>query len=109
MSEEQISTAARLNAERLMSGRAITEDEMRVIMAGLLLSVDRLTNAFNDMRQALWSEVKMREMIAEEVVKHCKAKQADGACSDTAQQRSATWVGRMLRSLFGAGAVSVLK
>ena len=102
MSDEQISTAARLNAERLMSGRKITEDEMRVIMAGLLLSVDRLTNALVNMEARLWSEAHLREMIGEEITKNCKAHKEE-CPAEEASQRSATWFGRLFRSMFGAG------
>ena len=100
MSDDQISIAARLNAERLMSGRMITEDEMRVIMAGLLLSVDRLTNALVSVEARLWSEARLREMIGEEVVKNCKARKE--ACP-VETGKSATWLGRFFRSVFGLG------
>lgn len=101
MSEEQISTAARLNAERLMSGRKITDDEMRVIMAGLLLSVDRLTNALVNMESRLWSETHLREIVGEEITKNCKVNK-DACPAEEASQRSATWFGRFFRSMFGA-------
>ena len=96
MSEEQVSTMAKLYAERLMRGDTVSEAEMRVIIAGLMLSVDKLANAFADMQNVLWSEDKMRGMIVEEVEKHCAGKQS---CPEKAE-RSATWVGRMIRSIF---------
>ena len=96
MGGEQISTMAKLYAERLMRGDTVSEDEMRVIIAGLMLSVDKLANAFSDMQGGLWSEDKMRGMIAEEVEKHCAGKKT---CPEKVEQ-SATWVGRMIRSIF---------
>lgn len=103
MSDEQISTSAKLYAERLMSGRKITDDEMRVIVAGLMLSVDKLANAFEDMRNSLWSEEKMRVMIAEEVERHCAAKEHVCAVSeggDETRKGVVAWLGRLIRSIF---------
>lgn len=104
MSDEQISTSAKLHAERLMSGRKITDDEMRVIIAGLMLSVDKLANAFDDMRGALWSEEKMREMIAEEVKKHCAENKRGCAMSEEkeeARKGVIAWLARLIRSIIG--------
>ena len=100
MSDDQISIAARLNAERLMSGRKITEDEMRVIMAGLLLSVDRLTNALVNVEGRLWSEEHLREIVGQEIEKSRKARKE--ACPAEVG-KSATWLGRFFRSVFGLG------
>ena len=104
MSDEQISTSAKLNAERLMSGRRITDDEMRVIIAGLMLSVDKLANAFDDMRGALWSEEKMRQMIADEVEKHCAENKRACAVSEGNEETRKgviAWLGRLIRSIVG--------
>ena len=98
MSDDQISVAARLNAERLMSGRKITDDEMRVIMAGLLLAVDRLTNALVSMEGRLWSETRLREIVGAEVERHCRANRA--LCPG-GEARGATWLGKLIRSVFG--------
>ena len=103
MSEEQVSTMARLYAERLMRGDTVNESEMRVIIAGLMLSVDKLANAFDDMRGALWSEERMRKMIADEVEKHCaENKRSCIAGEDSAKVREgfAAWCGRTIRAIF---------
>ena len=100
MSDEHISTAARLNAERLMSGRRITDDEMRVIMAGLLLSVDRLTNALVNVEARLWSEARLRELVVQEIEKSRKAQKETCPAEG---EKSATWLGRFFRSVFGLG------
>lgn len=115
MSEEQVSTAARLNAERLMSGRRITDDEMRVIIAGLMLSVDELTHVVKGLTSKLWtdeqlrrsmreevvtwSEESLRKIIGEEVSSHCAGRSRE--CAAQSEPKSATWVGRMLRSFAG--------
>ena len=81
-----------------MSGRMISDDEMRVIMAGLLLSVDRLTNALVNVEARLWSEGRLREIVGEEFEKRCQSK--GGACRE-GESRSATWLGRLVRSALG--------
>lgn len=103
MSEEQVSTMARLYAERLMRGDTVSEAEMRVIIAGLMLSVDKLANAFDDMRNSLWSEEKMRKMIAEEVEKHCSENKRSciaGEESDKVRAGFAAWCVRTIRAIF---------
>lgn len=101
MSDEQISAFARMNAERLMRGGKISDSEMCVIIAGLMLSVDKLANSFDELKQQLWSEEKMRKMISDEVDKHCKA--SIGGCQEKVESssKSASWIGRMLRSFAG--------
>ena len=103
MSEEQVSTMARLYAERLMRGDTVNESEMRVIIAGLMLSVDKLANAFSDMQHALWSEDKMRALIAEEVEKHCSENKRSciaGEDSAKVSEGFAAWCGRTIRAIF---------
>lgn len=84
---------AKLYAERLMRGDAVSEAEMRVIMAGLMLSVDRLAHAVDAFREMLWSEDKLRVLIRAEVEEHCKARCGAGF--------DGLWVVRAARALFG--------
>ncbi len=100
---EQISTMARLYAERLMRGDTVSEAETRVIIAGLMLSVDNLANAFTGLKDALWSEEKMREMIRHEVQEHCKGERDAGGCARRGGGFAA-WIGRLLRGFAGGGA-----
>ena len=88
-----VDTMAKLYAERLMRGDTVTEAEMRVIMAGLMLSVDRLAHAVDAFRDLLWSEDKLRAVIREEVREHCRARCGAGF--------GGLWVVRAARSLFG--------
>jgi len=86
-----------------MRGDTVSEAEMRVIIAGLMLSVDKLATAFSDMQKALWSEEKMREMIAAEVEKHCaenKRSCISGEESSKVRERFAAWCGRTIRAIF---------
>jgi len=88
-----VDTMAKLYAERLMRGDTVTEAEMRVIMAGLMLSVDRLAHAVDAFRDLLWSEDKLRAVIREEVREHCRVRCGVGF--------DGLWVVRAARSLFG--------
>ena len=104
MSEEQISTMAKLYAERLMSGDTISESEQRVILAGLMLAVDRLTHAIERIDGQLWTEVQMRSMIGEEIQRHCAATRAasGGSYAVASPPPSwAVWLGRLVRAIFG--------
>ncbi len=97
MSEAEVDSMANLHAERLMRGdQTVTDAEMRIVMAGLLLSVERLTRGLAMFRDALWSEERMRKMIGEEVAKHCAANRAQ--CRGVA---GAAWIGRVLRGFAG--------
>lgn len=93
---EDVDTMAKLYAERLMRGDAVSEAEMRVIMAGLMLSVDRLAHAVDAFREMLWSEDKLRMLIRSEVREHCKERRcvegSDGLWC---------WFVRTARALFG--------
>ena len=93
MSSGEIDTMARLHAERLMRGDTVGDDEMRVIIAGLMLSVDRLTHAVDAFRELLWSEDKLRSVIREEVREHCRVRCDAGF--------GGLWVVRVARSLLG--------
>jgi len=99
MPDEEVSTMARLYAERLMRGDAVSESEMRVIMAGMMLSLDRLTHALNGFRDSLWSETKLRAIIGEEVEARCLSRR--GVCPSAAPSERASFWGRFLRVLFG--------
>lgn len=99
MSEEQISTMARLYAERLMRGEKISESEQRVILAGLMLAVDKLTNAIERIDGQLWSEVEMRRMIGEEIERHCASTRAGGSAAPSTGW--AVWLGRIVRTVLG--------
>ena len=108
MSEDDVDSMANLHAERLMRGdTSVTDAEMRIVMAGLLLSVERLSRSLAAFRDALWSEERMRKMIGEEVAKHCAANQAkcraDADAEAFKQSRwfSAAWFGRVLRGFAG--------
>lgn len=99
MSGNSVDTMARLHAERLMRGDSVGEAEMRVIIAGLMLSVDRLTQAVDAFGGLLWSEEKLRVLIRDEVAAHCRARYADG--SGACRVSLAVWFGRLLRGLCG--------
>ena len=105
MSAEQISTMAKLYAERLMRGDRVSEAEIHVIIAGLMLSVDKLANTFSDLQQNLWSEEKLRELIREEVKRTCAEKREDGGCKSGGL---AAWFGRLLRGFTGVTACAGL-
>lgn len=92
---EDVDTMAKLYAERLMRGDEVSEAEMRVIMAGLMLSVDRLAHAVDAFRDLLWSEDKLRVLIRAEVREHCRARCGEG--SDGLW----CWFVRAARALFG--------
>ncbi len=84
--------------------QTVTDAEMRIVIAGLLLSVERLTRGLAAFRESLWSEERMRKMIGEEVKQHCAANQArcrSDAAAKAHGSMSATWVGRVLRSFAG--------
>lgn len=100
MSEEKISTMAKLYAERLMRGDHINEDEMRVITAGLMLSVDRLTNVMEDLKGALWSEEQLRTLIGTEIRTHCAAVRSSMPTPIPPSVWPA-WLGRFFRACFG--------
>ena len=105
MSAEQISTMAKLYAERLMRGDRVSEAEIHVIIAGLMLSVDKLANTFSDLQQNLWSEEKLRELIREEVKRTCAEKRQDGGCKSGGL---AAWFGRLIRGFTGVTACAGL-
>lgn len=94
MSGEENATMAKLYAERLMRGDTVSEAEMRVIMAGLMLSVDRLAHAVDAFRELLWSEDRLRAVIRDEVKEHCRHR-----CGDAGG--FGFWLVRTVRSLFG--------
>ena len=101
MGTDQVSTMAKLYAERLMRGDRVSEAEVHVIIAGLMLSVDKLANTFADLQANLWSEEKLREMIRDEVAKNCTEKRQDSGCKGGG---FAAWCGRLLRGFAGASA-----
>ena len=106
MGTEQVSTMAKLYAERLMRGDTVSEAEVHVIIAGLMLSVDKLANTFADLQANLWSEEKLREMIRDEVAKNCAEKRRqDSGCNGGG---FAAWCGRLLRGFAGASASAVV-
>lgn len=98
MSDEDVSTMAKLQAERLMRGENVTDSEMRIVTAGLMLAVDELARAVKGLKTQLWPEAKLRQIIGEEIEKHCAAKIK--ACSENSGF-SATWIGRLVRSIAG--------
>ena len=95
MSEEKISEMAKLHARRLVEGVGISDSEMRLVLAGLLLAVDKLTGAIQDVQESLWTEDMLRAMMSETVTKHCRAEQT--RCSLPALQRA--MLGRLIRSV----------
>ena len=97
MSEEEVGTMARLHAERLMRGEDVSEAEMRIVTAGLMLAVDELSHAVRGLKTQLWPEAILRQIIGEEVAKYCAARGSPCAGSGG----GALWVGRVLRSLLG--------
>lgn len=92
MSDAEVDTMAKLYAERLMRGDNVTEAEMRVIMAGLMLSVDRLAHAVDGFRDLLWSEEKLRLLIRSEVKHHCSER-----CG---QWPVVGWLCRLIKTVF---------
>lgn len=116
MSTDEISPMAKAHAERILRGEGVTDTEMRIVTAGLMLSVDELTHVVRGLTSKLWtdeqlrkimreevvtwSEAELRKVIGEEVTKHCAGKVKECQSSQSEPQ-SATWVGRMLRSLAG--------
>ena len=86
---------AKLIAERLMRGEKISDGEMRMVIAGLMLSVDKITDVMVRVEGSLWTDARLREIIAEEIQAHCKGNAAKCA-ADTAG-----WWGRLLRGFLG--------
>lgn len=115
MSVDDISPIAKIHAERILRGEGVTDTEMRIVTAGLMLSVDELTHVVKGLTSKLWtddqlrkimreevvswSEESLRKIIGEEVASHCAGKSKD--CAAQVEPKSATWVGRMLRSFAG--------
>ena len=104
--QEPTDNIATLYARRLMDGDRVSEDEMRVIVAGLMLSVDRLARGLASFEKVLWSEERLRALVGEEFERRCAAKAAakDAPCPVAAPVSaggSAAWLGRMFRALFG--------
>lgn len=112
MSGNEVSCMARLTAERIMRGEKISDGEMRMVVAGLLLQGDKLASgmeatqnsltqtqtALEDMRGSLWSEERLRQIIGGQIQTHCRA--AKQACAAPAVD-SASWIGRLLRTFLG--------
>jgi len=107
MSIDEISENAKMTAHRVLDGKDVSEGEMRFVTAGLLISVDKLSNTIIRLEGSLWSEDKLKAMMIEVADKHCKevmfrCQQAhDMATGQDAAKKSATWVGRALRALIG--------
>lgn len=115
MNAEEISPMAKFHAERILKGEGVTDVEMRIVTAGLMLSVDELTHVVKGLTSKLWtddqlrkimreevvswSEASLRKIIGEEVASHCAGKSKE--CAAQAEPKSASWVGRMLRSFVG--------
>jgi hypothetical protein len=106
---DALDTPAILHAKRLMSGDKVSEGEAHLIMAGLLLSVEKLSRTFERFERSLWSEDKLRAIIAGEVERHCAARAAARspcAVPDRVQAPPsggvAAWIGRLLRGLLFA-------
>jgi hypothetical protein len=100
MSGGDMSSMARLTAERIMRGETISDGEMRMVVAGLLLSVEKLTDALVRVESGLWSEDRLKAIIAEQVEKHCAARSAL-LHPQVSSSDSASWVGRLIRTVFG--------
>jgi hypothetical protein len=102
MSADEISPMAKFHAERILRGEGVSDTEMRIVTAGLMLSVDELTHVVKGLSSQLWTEEKLRQIIGEEVTKHCAGKSKECASqSAKSEPQSARWFGRMLRSLAG--------
>lgn len=115
MSVDDISPIAKIHAERILRGEGVTDTEMRIVTAGLMLSVDELTHVVKGLTSKLWtdeqlrrimreevitwSEESLRKIIGEEVSSHCAGRSRE--CAAQSEPKSATWVGRMLRSFAG--------
>ena len=98
MSEEKIDEMAILTAERLMrSGKAVSDAELRLILAGLMLNVGKMASAFERMEKRIWPEEKIRVMIVDIVAEHCAAHRA--GCS--ASGFWPTCLGRFVRTVLG--------
>lgn len=101
MSTDEISPMAKFHAERILRGEGVSDTEMRIVTAGLMLSVDELTHVVKGLSSQLWTEEKLRQIIGEEVTKHCAGKAKECAASTQSEPQSARWFGRMLRSVAG--------
>lgn len=115
MSVDDISPIAKIHAERILRGEGVTDTEMRIVTAGLMLSVDELTHVVKGLTSKLWtddqlrkimreevvtwSDESLRKIIGEEVSSHCAGRSRE--CAAQSEPKSATWVGRMLRSFAG--------
>lgn len=99
MSVDDISPIAKIHAERILRGEGVTDTEMRIVTAGLMLSVDELTHVVKGLTSKLWTDDQLRKIMREEVASHCAGKSKD--CAAQVEPKSATWVGRMLRSFAG--------
>lgn len=122
MSADEISPMAKIHAERILRGEGVTDVEMRIVTAGLMLAVDQLTNVVKGFTEQLWSEERLRTIIGEEVGtwsdgtlrtvigeevrKHCAGKRKGCAAASGASEKikaSRVWggIGTLLRSLVG--------
>jgi len=73
MDNVRISEQAKIQAQRILSGQNVSDEEVRSVLASLLISVCEIKSMVENMRKSLWSEdtvkVKMREFC-----KECKGK-----------------------------------
>lgn len=116
MSVDEISPMAKFHAERILKGEGVSDTEMRIVTAGLMLSVDELTHVVRGLTSQLWTDAQLRKLMREEVViwsaadlrsiirseveKHCAGKKHCAALTSE-EPKSANWVGTMLRRLGG--------
>ena len=105
MSVDEISETAKMTAHRVLDGKDVSEGEMRFVTAGLLISVDKLSNNIVRLEGSLWSEDRLRSMMTEVAAAYCKetmfrCRQAHDMTSRE-NTKTATWLGRLIRGIIG--------
>jgi hypothetical protein len=100
MSSEQIDELARIAAERVMKGGDVSEGELKFMIAGLILSVNKLTNALSEMNEKLWTQETLERIIQKQIEEHCKVSGSN--CQDSSDAVETIWtaLGRILRRVF---------
>ena len=102
MSEEKIDEIARLAAERVINGGDVSQGELKFMIAGLILSVNKLTNALSETNAKLWTQETLETIIDKRIQKKCEscAKCDDGFESEDAVETIWSALGRILRKIF---------
>ena len=122
MAIDDLSPIAKLHAERILRGEGVSDTEMRIVTAGLMLSVDELAHVVKGLTTRLWTDEQLRIIMRDEVsewadthLRKIVSEEMSVLCAARSREFArenggtcAAWLGRLFRGFAGLKCLSIV-